>query len=183
MKIEETPLAGAYVITPEPVFDERGAFARLFCADTFAAHGLASSFEQVSVSVNARAGTLRGLHLQRPPHAEVKLIRATVGAVFDVIVDVRAASPTFGQWHAVELSAENRRMFYVPAGFAHGFQSLRDASELVYHITPPYAAGFQDGVCFDDPALAIPWPDPAGAILSDRDRLLPLLADFEPVAV
>ncbi len=181
MKIEETPLDGAYVITPEPIEDERGAFARLVCAETFAAHGLISRFEQSSYSYNRRAGTLRGLHLQRPPHAEVKLIRATAGAVFDVIVDLRAGSLTYGRWHGVELSAENRRQFYVPAGFAHGFQSLRDGSELTYHITPPFAPGSQDGVVFDDPDLAIPWPDAAGAILSDRDRALPRLADFKPI--
>ena len=181
MRIEATPLAGAFLITPEPVGDVRGEFARLFCEETFAAHGLISRFEQASYSFNRLAGTLRGLHLQRPPHAEVKLIRATAGAVFDVIVDLRAGSPTFGRWHGARLSAENRRQFYVPAGFAHGFQSLTDGAELTYHITPPYAPGSQDGVAFDDPDLAIAWPDPTGAILSDRDRALPRLADFKPI--
>ncbi|HEY2658087.1 MAG TPA: dTDP-4-dehydrorhamnose 3,5-epimerase [Caulobacteraceae bacterium] len=183
MRIEETPLAGAYLITPEPVEDERGAFARLFCAETFAARGLATQFEQSSFSYNRKAGTLRGLHLQRPPHAEVKLIRATAGAVFDVIVDLRAGSPTYGRWHGAELSAENRRQFYVPAGFAHGFQSLKDHSELTYAITPPYAPAFQDGVGFDDPELAIAWPDATGAIASARDRALPPLSAFAPIAL
>ncbi len=183
MRIEETPLAGAYLITPDLAQDERGAFARLFCAETFAAHGLVSAFEQISCSYNRRAGTLRGLHLQRPPHAETKLIRATAGAVFDVIVDLRAGSPTYGRWHGVELSAENRLQFYVPAGFAHGFQALKDHSELSYAITPPYAPASQAGLRFDDAALAIAWPDPAAAILSDRDRALPSLAAFDPVEV
>jgi dTDP-4-dehydrorhamnose 3,5-epimerase len=181
MRIEETPLAGAYVITPDPACDERGEFGRLIDAETFAAHGLVSRFEQTSYSFNRRAGTLRGLHLQRPPHAEVKLIRATAGAVFDVIVDLRAGSPSFGRWRGVELSAENRRQLYVPAGFAHGFQALRDDSELTYLITPAYAPGFQDGVAFDDPDLAIAWPDLSAAILSDRDRSLPRLSAFRPV--
>ena len=181
MRIEETPLAGAYLITPDLIEDDRGAFARLFCAETFAAHGLATQFEQSSFSYNRKAGTLRGLHLQRPPHAEVKLIRATAGAVFDVIVDLRAGSPTFGRWHGAELSAENRAQFYVPAGFAHGFQSLKNHSELSYAITPPYAPASQDGVRFDDPDLAIAWPDPEGAILSDRDRALPRLTAFKPI--
>ena len=181
MRIEETPLAGAFLITPEPARDDRGEFARLIDAETFAAHGLVNRFEQTSYSFNRHAGTLRGLHLQRPPHAEVKLIRVTAGAVFDVIVDLRAGSPTYGRWHGVELSADNRRQFYVPAGFAHGFQALKDDSELTYHITPPYTPGSQDGVAFDDPGLAIAWPDPSGAILSDRDRALPRLADFKPI--
>ena len=183
MRIEATPLAGAYLISPDLAEDERGAFARLFCAQTFAEHGLVTRFEQTSLSYNRRAGTLRGLHLQRPPHAEVKLIRATAGAVFDVIVDLRAGSPTYGRWHGVELSAENRRQFYVPIGFAHGFQSLVDHTELSYAITPPYAPASQAGVRFDDPALAIAWPNPAGAILSDRDRALPALAAFDPIEV
>jgi dTDP-4-dehydrorhamnose 3,5-epimerase len=181
MKIEPLPLAGAFLVTPEPAEDDRGAFARLFCAETFAAHGLAGRFEQASSSYNRRAGTLRGLHLQRPPHAETKLIRATAGAVFDVLVDLRAGSPTYGRWHGVTLSAESRLQVYIPPGFAHGFQSLTDGAELTYHITPPYAPGTQDGVRFDDPDLAITWPDPDGAILSERDRGLPSLAQFQPI--
>lgn len=181
MRIEQTPLAGAYLITPEPTQDLRGQFARLICAETFAAHGLVSRFVQSSCSFNRRAGTLRGLHLQRPPHAEIKLIRVTAGAVFDVIVDLRAGSPTFGRWHGVELSADDRRQVYAPAGFAHGFQSLTDASELTYHISEAYVPEAQDGVAHDDPDLAIAWPDPQGAILSDRDRGLPRLADIRPI--
>ena len=181
MRIEATPLAGAYVIHAEPIEDERGAFARLVCAETFAAHGLEAKFSQVSLSYNRRAGVLRGLHLQRPPQAEVKLIRATAGAVFDVMVDLRAGSPSFSRWHAVELSAAARNQVYIPAGFAHGFQTLTEGCELTYQITAPYDPAAQDGVRFDDGDLAIDWPDAAGAILSARDRALPPLSAFRPI--
>ncbi len=182
MILQPTELAGAYLVDCEPQADARGLFARLFCAATFADHGLESRLDQISLSFNTRAGTLRGLHLQRPPHGEAKLVRATAGAVFDVIVDLRAGSQTFGRWLGVELSATNRRQIYIPKGFAHGFQTLTDGAELAYHITTPYAPEAQDGVRWDDPDLAIAWPDPGGAILSDRDRGLGALASFQPVA-
>jgi dTDP-4-dehydrorhamnose 3,5-epimerase len=183
MIFEETPLSGAFLVTPELLADARGAFARLFCAETFAARGLEPRLDQVSFSANLRAGTLRGLHLQRPPNAEAKLVRVTAGAIFDVIVDVRAGSPTLGRWFGVRLDAQERRQLYVPPGFAHGFQTLTDGAEVLYLISAPHAPESQDGLRWDDPALAIAWPDPAGAILSDRDRALPVLADFEPVRV
>ena len=181
MIFEPLPLAGAWLVRPEPVEDQRGFFARLYCAETFAAQGLDPRLDQVSVSFNRRAGTLRGLHLQRPPQAETKLVRVTAGAIWDVIVDLRAGSPTYGRWTAVTLSAETRAQLYIPAGFAHGFQSLTDGAEVLYHIAVPYRAELQAGVRWDDPDLAIPWPDPAAAILSDRDRALPALSAFEPV--
>ena len=180
MIFEPLPLAGAFLVRPEPVEDARGFFARLYCRETFAANGLDPALDQVSVSFNAGAGTLRGLHLQRPPQAETKLVRVTAGAIWDVIVDVRAGSPTFGRWEAVALSAANRSQLYIPAGFAHGFQSLTDGAEVLYHISVPYRPELQAGVRWDDPDLAIPWPDPAAAILSDRDRALPPLSAFEP---
>ena len=181
MIFEPLPLAGAVLVRPEPVEDERGFFARLYCRETFAAAGLDPALDQVSVSFNRRAGTLRGLHLQRPPQAETKLVRVTAGAIWDVIVDVRAGSATYGQWRAVELNAEGRNQLYIPAGFAHGFQSLTDGAEVLYHISVPYRPELQAGIRWDDPDLAIPWPDPAAAILSDRDRALPPLSAFEPV--
>jgi len=183
MIFEPTPLAGAMLITPEPARDDRGEFARLFCAETFAAQGLDPHLDQISYSFNQRKGALRGLHLQRPPHGEVKLVRVTAGAIFDVIVDVRAGSPTYGRWHGVELDAANRRQLYIPVGFAHGFQTLTDAAEVLYLISTPYAPAFQDGLRWDDPTLAIAWPDPQNAILSDRDRGLDALAAFQPIAV
>jgi len=182
MIFEPNPLAGAVLITPEPARDDRGEFARLFCAQTFADRGLDPHLDQISYSFNRRKGTLRGLHLQRPPHGEAKLVRVTAGAIFDVIVDVRAGSPTFGQWYGVELNAAERRQLYIPTGFAHGFQTLTDSAEVLYLISTPFAPASQDGLCWNDPALAIAWPDPSAAILSDRDRTLSLLKDFEPVA-
>jgi len=182
MIFEPVPLAGAVLVTPEPARDERGEFARLFCAQTFAAQGLDRRLDQISYSFNRRKGTLRGLHLQRPPHGEAKLVRVTTGAIFDVIVDVRKGSPTFGQWYGVELNAAERRQLYIPLGFAHGFQTLTDAAEVLYLISTPFAPASQDGLRWNDPALAIAWPDPGAAILSDRDQALSLLKDFEPIA-
>jgi dTDP-4-dehydrorhamnose 3,5-epimerase len=183
MIFEQTPLSGAWLVTPELTLDARGAFGRLFCAERFAARGLEPRLEQVSLSFNHRAGVLRGLHLQRPPHAEAKLVRVTAGAIFDVIVDLRAGSPTYGRWFGARLDADARRQLYIPAGFAHGFQTLTDGAEVLYLISTGYAPQTQDGVRWNDPALAVAWPDPAGAVVSDRDRALPPLADFVPVEV
>ncbi|MFA5951844.1 MAG: dTDP-4-dehydrorhamnose 3,5-epimerase [Hyphomicrobium sp.] len=181
MIFAETPLAGAFVITPEPVTDSRGFFARLFCAKAFAEHGLNPALNQISMSYNALAGTLRGLHLQRPPFGEAKLVRVTTGAIFDVVVDVRAGSPTFGRWFGLELSASNRTQIYIPVGFAHGFQTLTPQVEVLYHISEPYQPGHAAGIRFDDPDLAINWPAPEARTISDRDAALPPLAQFEPV--
>jgi dTDP-4-dehydrorhamnose 3,5-epimerase len=165
-------LAGAFRVVPELIADERGAFARRFCADTFRARGLEADLVQRSISFNARAGTLRGMHFQSPPHLETKLVRCTRGAIFDVIVDLRDQSSTYGQWHAEELSAENRLMLYVPKGFAHGFQTLIDDTEVDYEIAPAYVPGAAAGFRFDDAALAIGWPV-ADVIISERDTALP----------
>jgi dTDP-4-dehydrorhamnose 3,5-epimerase len=165
-------LAGAYRIEPQLVADERGAFARRFCAETFRAHGLEGDLVQRSISFNARAGTLRGMHFQAPPHLEAKLVRCTRGAIFDVMVDLRDGSPTYGQWYGEELSANNRVILYIPKGFAHGFQTLVDDTEVDYEITPAYVPGAGGGFRFDDPALAIAWPLPV-IMVSERDRALP----------
>jgi dTDP-4-dehydrorhamnose 3,5-epimerase len=180
MQFRETALSGAYVIEPEPARDERGFFARTFCAREFSRLGLATELAQCSTSFNKSKGTLRGLHYQAAPHAEDKLVRATMGAVFDVIVDLRADSTTFGRWFGAVLSAENRRALYIPKGFAHGFQTLQDDSEVFYQISTFYEPASVRGLRWDDPDLAIAWPDPAHAILSERDRLLPLLATQLP---
>jgi dTDP-4-dehydrorhamnose 3,5-epimerase len=172
MIFHQLHLAGAYRIKPRVIADERGAFARRFCADTFRAHGLENDLVQRSVSFNARAGTLRGMHFQAPPHLEAKLVRCTRGAVFDVIVDLRDDSGTYRQWHGEELSADNRVMLYVPRGFAHGFQTLVDDTEVDYEITPAYVPGADRGFRFDDPLLDIRWPI-AAAIMSNRDKALP----------
>lgn len=182
MRFEETPLAGAFVIEPEPVSDNRGFFARLFCTKAFVERGLNPHLDQISMSHNAREGTLRGLHLQRPPHAEAKLVRVTAGAIFDVIVDVRAGSPTFGRWFGTELSAANRRQLYIPEGLAHGFQTLAADSEVAYHISVPYEPEAASGIRWNDPQLAITWPAPNSMTISERDAGLPLFANFEPVS-
>jgi dTDP-4-dehydrorhamnose 3,5-epimerase len=181
--LRETGLAGAWIVEPQPLEDARGFFARTYCAETFAAQGLDPRIDQISISFNRRAGTLRGLHLQRPPHAESKLVRVTAGAIFDVIVDVRAGSPTFGRWVGFELTAGNRRQLYIPPGLAHGFQTLVDGTEVVYQISTPYEPAAQAGIRWDDPDLAIAWPDPENAIMSERDGQLPWFADFEAVTL
>jgi dTDP-4-dehydrorhamnose 3,5-epimerase len=172
MIFHQLHLAGAYRIEQELMSDERGIFARRFCAESFRAHGLESDLVQRSVSFNLRGGTLRGMHFQASPYLEAKLVRCTRGAVFDVIVDLRDGSATYGQWHCEELTADNRAMIYVPKGFAHGFQTLVDNTEIDYEITPAYVPGADRGFRFDDPALDIPWPI-ATTILSKRDMLLP----------
>ena len=176
MKFIETALSGAFIVEPEPIHDERGFFARLFDAGEFSDRGLEASFPQWSVSYNRRAGTLRGLHYQAAPAAEVKLVRCTAGAIYDVIVDLRPDSPSYRRSVAVELSAENRRILYVPEGFAHGFQTLAEGCEVGYFISAEYRAELQRGVRWDDPAFGIEWPE-AERTISARDAAFP---DFTP---
>lgn len=168
MIFTETALAGAFLIEPERIEDQRGFFARSFCTAEFAAHGLDTRCAQCNISFNARRGTLRGMHFQRAPHEEAKTVRCTSGAIHDVIVDLRRESPTFGAHVAFELSRENRRMLFVPAGFAHGFQTLTDETEVFYMMSTAYVPGAAEGLRYDDPALGIQWPEPVRAI-SDRD--------------
>jgi len=172
MIFRETPLAGAWVVDPERFEDERGFFARTYCREDFAARGLDPAIAQCSVSWNHRRGTLRGLHLQIAPHEEVKLVRVTRGAVWDVIVDLRPESPGFRKHFSLVLSAENRRELYIPKGMAHGFQTLEDGTEVSYQISEPYAPGSARGYRWDDPAFAIPWPEPV-TVISEKDRNLP----------
>lgn len=174
MIIEPLALHGAALIRPERRADGRGWFARSFCEAEFAAAGLHARYPQHNISFNARAGTLRGLHFQHPPHEEVKVISCTRGAILDVIVDLRPGSPTHGRWHAQELSAENGLALYAPAGFAHGFQTLSDGAEVRYLMGAPYVAGADGGIRHDDPRLAIPWPLPV-SVISERDLALPFL--------
>lgn len=172
-----TELSGAWLIEPEFISDERGAFARTWCRREFEDHGLNPSLVQCNISINRLKGTVRGMHLQREPHAEAKLIRCTRGAIFDVILDLRRGSETFGRWTACELSDENHRMLYVPEGCAHGFQTLTDNSEVFYQMSREYHADSAAGVRWDDPATAIPWPLPLTSI-SERDRSWPDLNGF-----
>jgi len=166
-------LPGAYVLDLEPHHDERGFFARTWCVDDFVSRGLNASFEQCSISFNEREGTLRGMHYQAAPHEEVKLVRCTAGAILDVIVDLRETSPTYTKWTAVELTAANRRQLYIPAGFAHGFQTLCDSAEIFYQISTGYQPGAVKGIRWNDPAFAIRWPNSHAPIMSERDRSYP----------
>ncbi len=179
MKVTRLPLEGCFQIVPELRQDNRGAFARVFCEDTFASHGLVTHWSQCNMSVTKSSGTLRGMHLQYGTAAEVKLIRCVRGSAFDVLVDLREGSPTFGQWCGVEISQENSIMIYVAAGCAHGFQSLKPDTELSYFHSASYSPGHEGGVHHADPALAIDWPQ-AIASCSARDAELPLLKDVKP---
>jgi dTDP-4-dehydrorhamnose 3,5-epimerase len=160
------------VISLEPVEDERGCFARTWCAEEFARHGLDARLSQCSLSRSRVRGTVRGMHYQVAPHEECKLVRATRGAVFDVAVDIRPTSATYGEWVAVELTAENHLALFVPAGCAHGLQTLVDDTEVLYQISTPFVAGAARGIRWDDAALHITWPLHAASV-SDRDRAWP----------
>lgn len=164
MIFEETPLAGAFLVRIEPHHDERGFFARSFCREEFLGRGLNGDLVQSSVSFNPRRGTLRGLHYQAPPFAETKLVRCTRGRIHDVIVDLRSREPSFKRSWAVELSADNRLMLYIPDGFAHGFLTLEDDSEVLYQMSTPYHAESARRLRYDDPAFAISWPFPPRVI-------------------
>jgi dTDP-4-dehydrorhamnose 3,5-epimerase len=170
---ERTRLEGAFLVDLERREDERGFFARTWCADEFADHGLVNRLVQANVSWNARQGTLRGMHFQHPPHAETKLVRCTRGAIYDVIVDLRPDSETYKEWLGVELTDENRRALFVPEGFAHGYQTLVPDSEIIYQVSAAYAPQAEGGVRWDDPAFGIEWPDAGNALLSDKDRSWP----------
>jgi dTDP-4-dehydrorhamnose 3,5-epimerase len=167
-----TGLDGAYLIEPRRREDERGFFARTFTVADFQAHGLRTDIDQAALSYNHRRGTLRGLHFQRAPHAQAKLVRCTQGAIHDVIVDLRAGSPTRTRWFACELSAVSRRLLYVPEGFAHGFLTLSDEAEVSYQIAGAWRPESEHGARFDDPAFGITWPS-APSVLSERDRTFP----------
>jgi dTDP-4-dehydrorhamnose 3,5-epimerase len=172
MEFTETTLKGAYVIRLSRIQDHRGFFARGWCQQEFADSGLNPNMVQLNVGVSRATGTLRGLHYQDQPHAEAKLMRCPRGAIFDVIVDLRPGSPTLGQWFSAELTAENGVMLYAPEGFAHGYQTLTDDTEMHYMTSGFYAAAAGRGVRYDDPAFGIQWPIPVTTI-SDADRNWP----------
>jgi dTDP-4-dehydrorhamnose 3,5-epimerase len=167
-----TILAGAYVIEQERHADERGFFARTWCGQEFAEHGLEPGLAQCSVSFNHHHGTLRGLHYQAPPHAEAKTVRCTRGALFDVAVDLRPDSPTFRRWFGLELTEDDGRALYVPRGFAHGFYTLADATEVAYQISTRYDPGTARGIRWDDPFHGVAWPGPV-EVIAPRDRGYP----------
>jgi len=172
----ETSLASAYLVVPERHEDDRGYFARTFCIEEFGVRSLPTVVQQCNVSYNRAAGTVRGMHFQRAPMAEAKLVRCTRGAIFDVMVDIRPESPTFCQWYGAELTGDNGHALFIPEGFAHGFQTLTDGSEVFYQMFTPYSPGHGDGVRWDDPAFGIHWPLPVSS-LAERDRTFPLLRE------
>ena len=166
------PLQGAYTIDVEPFTDNRGFFTRTFCEREFAQHNLVQHFVQGNHSGTKAKGVIRGMHFQHHPHCEVKLVKCVQGAIFDVIVDVREGSPTFLKWFGAELSAENKRMMYVPAGFAHGFQSLSEYSEITYMVSNFYNRESEGGILYNDPKVNIEWPLPV-SLVSDKDQKIP----------
>jgi dTDP-4-dehydrorhamnose 3,5-epimerase len=174
MKFSELSLPGVFAIDLEPFEDARGTFARTFCVDEFAEHGLETRVVQCSTSTNHKRATLRGMHLQRSPHVETKLVRCTRGSAFDVVVDLRTESPTFGQWLGVELRASSRTEIYVPQRCAHGFLTLEENTQIDYLISAVYSPEASIGFRWDDPGVAIEWPF-VPEVLSERDRSLPVL--------
>jgi dTDP-4-dehydrorhamnose 3,5-epimerase len=175
MKLTELEIPGAFMIDPEPIEDERGFFARSFCRREFEARGLNGCVAQCNISFNRSRGTLRGMHYQAPPHPEAKLVRCSQGAIYDVIVDVRPGSPTYGRWTAVELTAASHRMLHIPEGLAHGFQTLEENTEVFYQMSEFYDPACARGLRWDDPAFNIRWPLPISAI-SEKDRSYPSFA-------
>jgi dTDP-4-dehydrorhamnose 3,5-epimerase len=181
MKFTPLSLGGAYRIDLERRVDSRGFFARLFCRDEFLQHGLADVWSQCNVSHSLEKGTLRGMHFQRPPKADAKLVKCMAGAVFDVIIDLRNGSSTYGRWASVTLTAEGGEMIYIPAGFAHGFQTLTADAQLLYFHSESYSPEHEGGLLFNDPEVGIDWPLEIGT-LSDRDRTLPPLTNVDPIS-
>lgn len=176
MRFIPTTLKDATLIELDKREDDRGYFARSFCEEEFRAAGLPTRFVQANSAGTRLAGTLRGLHYQLPPHAEAKLVRCTGGAVYDVIIDLRPDSPTHGRWEGFELDAASGRMLLVPEGFAHGYQTLADNTEVFYLVSHPYAPGAEAGIRFDDPAFGVEWPLPVTSV-SEKDRNWP---DYQP---
>lgn len=174
MKFTETSLPGVYLIDIEPIGDSRGFFSRFWCSKEFAAQGLPFQVAQINVSHNAEAGTLRGLHYQREPHAEGKVVACTRGRVFDVAVDIRPESATYLQWYGAVLDDQKRQMLYIPEGFAHGYQTLEDDTGLLYLVSEFYTPDAEHGLRYDDPAIGIEWPRDV-ASLSGKDRAWELL--------
>ncbi|MEN9406512.1 MAG: hypothetical protein RLZ12_796 [Bacillota bacterium] len=177
MQIKKTPLSGCFYFEVEEIRDNRGFFARRFGCDDLARYDLTADFVQGNLSFNHKRGTLRGLHYQRAPFAEIKLVSCTRGSIFDVAVDLRPHSPTFKKYFGLELSADNRRSLYIPHGFAHGYQTLTDQTEVSYLVSQYYHPEAEAGVRYNDPAMGIKWPITDNLVLSARDKGF---ADFEP---
>ena len=180
MIFNKLPLQGAYTINLEKNEDKRGFFARIFCLDEFEKQGLNISVIQMNTTLSKERGTVRGLHFQRPPKAEIKIVRCISGSIWDVIVDIRKSSPTYGKWYAAELNDNNRTMMYVPKGFAHGFQTLADNVELLYLHSEFYSKKNEGGLLYADKTVNIDWPLPVSDI-SERDKVHPMLSELNPI--
>ena len=178
MKFIETPLKGAYVIEIDSISDNRGFFARSWCEQEFSDHGLNSNLVQCNISFNTKKGTLMGMHYQIKPHEEAKLVRCTQGLIYDVIVDIRQGSPTFKLWHGLNLSSLNRKMLYIPEGFAHGFQTLEDNTEVFYQMSNFYHGESARGLKWDDPDVGIDWILKDNLIISERDQGYPSIKEI-----
>jgi len=176
MKFIKSPLSGVYLVELEPHVDQRGYFTRTFCHKEFAKIGFHKNIVQINHSLTLQKGTIRGMHYQCPPAAETKIIRCVQGKVYDIAIDLRAKSPTFKQWYGFELSKDNMKMVYIPEGYAHGFQTLSDYAELIYHHSEFYSSECEQGFRFDDPKLSIKWPLKPVAI-SPRDQSFPFIGD------
>ncbi len=172
MIFNETKLKGAFVIEPEKLDDKRGFFARTWCVREFEEHGLNPNLVQCNISFNKKRGTLRGMHYQMAPHEEAKLVRCTMGSIYDVIIDLRSVSPTYKQWFHVDLSADNRKMLYIPKGFFHGFLTLQDNTEVFYQMSEFYAPECAIGVRWNDPSFEMDWPSDV-LVISEKDRTYP----------
>lgn len=176
MKFSSTEIPGVWLIEPELREDERGFLARTYCENEFSANSLNTRWPQCNLTLTRHKGMIRGMHFQAEPRPEIKLIRCAAGAIFDVLVDVRRDSPTFGKWQGFDLTSENRRQIYVPGGIAHGFQCLENNSEVFYQMSEFYIPELARGIRWDDPQVGIRWPLGGAAQLSERDRNLPLLS-------
>jgi len=173
MRFSDTKIPGVILIEPELREDPRGFFARIFCCEEFKARGLVDHVEQTSLSFNHRRGTVRGMHFQTAPHEETKVVACVEGRIFDVAIDLRLPSPTFGQWFGIELSSDNRRQVYLPAGIAHGFQTLEDHSTVLYQISTPFHPESARGLRWNDPKVNVAWPIADDVIVSDKDGAWP----------
>jgi dTDP-4-dehydrorhamnose 3,5-epimerase len=182
MIFKETKLKGAFVVEMESIRDNRGFFARAWCQREFEARGLITGFVQANLTFSPQKGTLRGLHYQIAPHQEIKLVRCTRGAIYDVIIDLRPESPTCRHWLGTELTADNHAMTYIPGGFAHGYQILMDDTEVFYQVAQFYAPEYERGIRWNDPAFGIEWPIASPLILSEKDKRWPdyTLQEYRP---
>jgi dTDP-4-dehydrorhamnose 3,5-epimerase len=181
IRLERLPLTGLYLLIGEPIFDDRGSFTRVFDAALLSSHGLEAGFEQRAFATNVRTGTIRGLHFAAQPHAETKVVTCLRGAIYDIVVDLRPGSPTRETWSAFRLEADNYTSLYIPHGFAHGYQTLVDETQVAYDLSAPYVAAAARGIRYDDVKLGIPWPLPVTS-LSDRDASLPSIDDLQLAA-